>query len=171
MRLSRHRSRYYGRRVRQLLRLQAHVSCRHTQFSCSMKHQLFNNSFYVLARGQAKPGHFVWVNGERHRGATNLPLARSGRTHLRRFASRCKAWRSHRPPSKSCPASGLSVEHPGRISLRPPVARTPPPRYADVAVSRRLVGAAPSGAVSTIAVCSTPRRLAQKLAKWTWPSG
>jgi hypothetical protein len=27
-----------------------------------MNHQLFNNSFNVLARRQAKPGHFMWVN-------------------------------------------------------------------------------------------------------------
>jgi hypothetical protein len=38
-------------------------------------------------RQQAKPGQVVLVNGKRHRGATNLPLARSGRTHLSKFAS------------------------------------------------------------------------------------
>jgi hypothetical protein len=90
-------SRYYGRRVRQLLCLQARASRRPTQLSCSMNHQPFNNSFYVLARGQAKSGHVVLVNGKRHRGATNLPLECFGRTLLRRFVSRCKARRSRGP--------------------------------------------------------------------------
>src|SRR6516164_1325930 len=35
-----------------------------------MNHQAFNNSFSVLASGQAKPSHVVLVNGKRHRGAT-----------------------------------------------------------------------------------------------------
>src|SRR5262245_61933217 len=52
MRLSRHRSRYYGRRVRQLLHLQARASRRPTPVSCSMNHPPFNNSFNVLARGE-----------------------------------------------------------------------------------------------------------------------
>jgi hypothetical protein len=47
-----------------------------------MNHQPFNNSFNVLARGQAKLGHVVLVNGKRHRGATNLPFACIGRTRL-----------------------------------------------------------------------------------------
>jgi hypothetical protein len=40
----------------------------------------FNYSFSVLARGQAKPGHVVLVNGKRHGGATNLPLVCFGPT-------------------------------------------------------------------------------------------
>jgi hypothetical protein len=46
-----------------------------------MNDQPFNNSFNVLARVQAKPGHVVRVNGKRHRGATNLSLACFGRPH------------------------------------------------------------------------------------------
>lgn len=38
-------------------------------------YQSLNNSFNVLASGQAKRGHVVLVNGKRHRGATNLPFA------------------------------------------------------------------------------------------------
>lgn len=87
MHLSLHTSRYYRRQVRQLLRVQARGSRRPTQLSCSMNHQSFNNSFNILARGQAKPGHVVLVNGRRHRGATNLPLTCSGRSHWREFDS------------------------------------------------------------------------------------
>jgi hypothetical protein len=43
-----------------------------------MNCQSFNDSFSVLASGQPKPGHVVLVNGKRHRGGTNLPLARFG---------------------------------------------------------------------------------------------
>jgi hypothetical protein len=79
------------------------TSCRTqpTQLGCSMSHQLLNISFKVLARAQAKPSHVVLINDKRHRGATNLLLACFGRTHLRRFASRCKARRTHRPDAYS----------------------------------------------------------------------
>jgi hypothetical protein len=42
---------------------QARASRRPTQLTCSMNHQPFNNSFNVLTRGQAKPGHVVLLNG------------------------------------------------------------------------------------------------------------
>jgi hypothetical protein len=60
--------------------LQARASRRPTQLSCSMKHQPFNYSLNVLARGQAKPGDVMLVNGKRHHGATKLPLACFGPT-------------------------------------------------------------------------------------------
>jgi hypothetical protein len=75
MRLSRRRSRYCIRKVRQLLRLQARTSRRPIQLSYSMNYRPFNNSCNVLARGQAKPGHLVLGSGKRHPGATNLPHA------------------------------------------------------------------------------------------------
>jgi hypothetical protein len=67
-----------------------------------------NPSGAVADREKAKPGHVVLVNGTRHRGATNRPLACSGRTHRIKFTSKPWARRSHRPqrvgPTRAKPA-------------------------------------------------------------------
>lgn len=60
LRLSRPRSRYYDRRVRQLLRLQARDSRRPTQRRCSMNDQPFNKSFNILASGPRSRAMLCW---------------------------------------------------------------------------------------------------------------
>jgi hypothetical protein len=103
LRRSRHWSRYFGHLVRQWLRLRGRVSRRPARLSGSMNYQVLKDSCDVLARERATTGHFVRVSGKQHRGATNLPLSRCGRTHLRTIGLLRSALRPHRPPALAVP--------------------------------------------------------------------